>query len=532
MLRSVLVCVTALTACTLGASPLGDLPGDQDSSMTTAAQTTKSGPTTTTNPTEGDPGSTGPGMPGTTSTGSSSSSSSSGGDDTGEPTGSAWEQYCEYINTHGGECDPNVDMAPDLGYPGSGFIVHEWGTDTIVVGSNGHPQRGLHHEEEDLPAFVYDRVGAGQLEGSTAVIVKMETPVTYFYSDAPLGAKVSVGFPEGVFTQWYPAVSQFTPAITAPGAIAKHVVYDDPVLNPAFPFLGDECRTKYADITGGLLDWGTVEILGRGVDASVPDAPLADFTWSHARAVDANLLKISGVPGAAVPQHERFLFYRGLGNFPLPLTITASEGPALAVANNSATAVGRVFVVHVDSERGAFLEWKDGLKNGASLGTDAPSLAPAPPLDLYAAALAERVTDALDATGLYHDEAVAMVETWKRQWFSTPGLRVLYLVPQPWTEASIPLTVEPAPQSTTRVMMIRTEVITVEQELVDVDAAGELADLDDPAMVAAGKQHFLDLGRFAEPRLRRASALLGDPAYLVDFLAMILHADTRVAAGE
>ncbi len=36
--------------------------------------------------------------------------------------------------------------------------MHEWGTDTVVVGSDGSLQRGLHHEEEDLPAFVYDRL--------------------------------------------------------------------------------------------------------------------------------------------------------------------------------------------------------------------------------------------------------------------------------------------------------------------------------------------------------------------------------------
>ncbi len=64
-------------------------------------------------------------------------------------------------------------------YPGQGFIVHEWGTDTIVVGSNGSLQRGLHHEEEDLPAFVYDRMKAGTLISSSAVALgddQMERP--------------------------------------------------------------------------------------------------------------------------------------------------------------------------------------------------------------------------------------------------------------------------------------------------------------------------------------------------------------------
>lgn len=45
-------------------------------------------------------------------------------------------------------------------------------------------QRGLHHEEEDLPAFVYDRARAGATMGIPSVAVsKMETPVTYFYSE-------------------------------------------------------------------------------------------------------------------------------------------------------------------------------------------------------------------------------------------------------------------------------------------------------------------------------------------------------------
>src|SRR5690348_11904858 len=48
-------------------------------------------------------------------------------------------------------------------YGGQGFVVHEWGTNTVVVGSDGSMQRGLHHEEEDLPAFVYDRLKAGGL---------------------------------------------------------------------------------------------------------------------------------------------------------------------------------------------------------------------------------------------------------------------------------------------------------------------------------------------------------------------------------
>lgn len=43
---------------------------------------------------------------------------------------------------------------------------------------------------------------------------------------------------------------------------------------------------------------------------------------------------------------------------------------------------------------------------------------------------------------------------------------------------------------------------------------------------------FRDLGRFAEPRFRRASALLGNPSYGARFLSKIGTANTIIAAGE
>ncbi len=144
-----------------------------------------------------------------------------------------------------------------LAYPGHGFIVHEWGTNTIVVGSDGSLQRGLHHEEEDLPAFVYDRMKAGAVLGSPVVVVsKMETPVTYFYSDTPRTVDVAVDFPRGVLTQWYPAVRSFSPPLLQhwQGPNGAQVV--DPVLDPTVEFGSDNCKEQYSHPALGRLDWG------------------------------------------------------------------------------------------------------------------------------------------------------------------------------------------------------------------------------------------------------------------------------------
>jgi hypothetical protein len=443
--------------------------------------------------------------------GTPSSSGSSGNDSAGSDVGGT--------GSSGG--------TTQQGYPGSGFVVHEWGTDTVVVGSDGSLQRGLHHEEEDLPAFVYDRLKAGAILGqslSESVTIKMETPVTYFYSDEPRKVTAQVGFPKGVLTQWYPAVTAFMPPIAAPNSLLQNqpLSYADPVLDPSFAFSTEQCREKFGTIAGGSLDWGEVSILPRKADVSakVPPAALDAFTWSFAREVDSNPVEI------AAGETEKFLFYRGLGDFELPVKVTTAAGGKISLHNAFNGAVGSVFFINVDGEHGAFREHSAGIAPQGSLTDTAPSLYGANPLATYAEKLGQSVTQALDATGLYHDEAVAMVNTWKRQWFKTPGTRLLYVIPQAWTDASIPLTISPKPDVMLRVMLIRVEVITPEQEALDVAALQEMA-----TDTAAGRAHFTALGRFAEPRLRRALALQSSPSGLL-LLDELKSASSAVAAGE
>jgi hypothetical protein len=252
----------------------------------------------------------------------------------------------------------------------------------------------------------------------------------------------------------------------------------------------------------------------------MPAAPLEKFGWSFARAVDSNPVR---TPNG---ETEQFLFYRGLGDFELPVAITAKAGGSLALANHFSEAIGSVFVVNVDAGRGAFAVHPEGIAPGATLADTAPSLEGARPLDAYAGELGDAVTAALDATGLYHDEATAMVNTWKRQWFRTPGTRLLYVIPQGWTDASIPLTLAPKPEVTLRVMLIRVEVITPEQEGSDVAAVEGFG-----AAPSLARAHFAALGRFAEPRLRRALTLSPSPAGAA-YLAEIRTANTAVASGE
>ena len=410
-------------------------------------------------------------------------------------------------------------------YPGSGFVVHEWGTNTIVVGTDGTTLRGLHHEEEDLPAFVYDRKSPSVAHSSAQV--KMETPVAYFYSDKPLTAHVEVSFPNGVLTQWYPAVVSYFPWSLDKG---------DPVLDKSFPYSSPECRATFGAMKDGRLDWGNVEVLARDATPMLPDAPLDTFTWSHARDVAANAVRVTGKGSSDValpPQEERFLFYRGLGNFPLGVKITAQPGSAgddggVVLANGEGENVGAVFILRVEADHAAFKVVPGGIAPNGSLAETAPPATQ--PIDAYAQDLAKAMVVELDKAGLYHEESIAMVKTWARQWFRTPGVRVLYLAPRARTDAQIPLTVIPAPIEMVRVMVIRVEALTRVEEQADLVAAHNL---DAAASVrSSAEAYFAGLGRFAEPRLRRAFAQMTAGPTAISYLDALSGADASIRVGE
>src|SRR5579871_5661493 len=92
-----------------------------------------------------------------------------------------------------------------------GLVVHEWGTFLAMNGSDGVSLDGMYHEEHALPAFVHAR-SRDQLHIPSAGI-KGETPVIYFYTDRVESVRVRVGFPQGIWTQWYPNAQFLGPSL-------------------------------------------------------------------------------------------------------------------------------------------------------------------------------------------------------------------------------------------------------------------------------------------------------------------------------
>lgn len=367
------------------------------------------------------------------------------------------------------------------------LIVHEWGTFLTVQGSDGVTQGGMVDSEENLPGFVCERPLNGRSRAN--LFLKMETPVTYFYADKPRKVHVQVGMTNGLLTHWFPTVVGFGPAVNAkdPGADSN-------------------------------LDWGEVELIpdrlsqGQRSTGSLPDSPAAslrevenDNTWQFARETDAAFVKV-----AKRHELEKFLFYRGVGSFDLPLQVVATDDSStsaqLTICNRGKERLQGIFAIHVDQHTIRCGALPDLLARASQSSKPDVDTRPAVDLTQGVEAAKQQVAASLVAAGLYPKEARAMVNTWEQSYFRTEGLRLLYILPRATVDEVIPIQVQPAPDQLVRVMIGRVEVLTPSAERQIERAVADL-DAKDPLVRKTAQAELDQLGRLREPVLRRLMSL-------------------------
>lgn len=313
-------------------------------------------------------------------------------------------------------------------------VVHEWGTFTTVAGVDGQAVKWLPlGGPTDLPCFVdvyknrVYKVLAGSSEApvpityeaarsSLVATVRMETPVIYFYSDKPTAVGVRVKFPRGLITEWFPYAT-----VTQP-QVHPEVLSDPSVVS--------------------MIDWPYVEI-APGRQVTFPQGNGTSHYYA-ARATDAAPLRVGG-------NDEKFLFYRGVASFPVPISAALTE-EGVKLTNLGTDPIPGVIL----------LENRAGKLSFTTIGTlTGPTTVARPTAVSDVKELRAKLIEFLKGTGLYQREAEAMVETWRDSWFEE-GTRVFYVVPPAAVDRILPLTVTPAPASVARVFVGRMELITPE----------------------------------------------------------------------
>jgi len=250
----------------------------------------------------------------------------------------------------------------------------------------------------------------------------METPVLYFYAPSEQTVSVKVSFAKGVITEWYPHATRVEPAAT---------LWDGILLND--------------NVDDGSIAWDAVTL------APSQTAPLPtdqrENRYYAARQTTSTPLRVNTSAG---PQYEKFLFYRGVSNFTVPISAQLQPENKLRVENRSAQPIPSTILFERRGEKIGF-RINGVLQNEAVL--EAPELTAT--LDSLASALEGILID----QGLYQNEAQAMVQTWRDSWFEG-GSRLLYIVPAEFVNNVLPLTISPAPTQITRVFVGRLELVT------------------------------------------------------------------------
>jgi len=396
----------------------------------------------------------------------------------------------------------------------TGYVAHEWGTFTSVQGADGVLLDWRPLETTRLPNFVYDwnhpglnRQPAGGLGPKSGMITlqRMETPVIYFYSPKQQSVDVSVQFPQGFITEWYPQAAQIGPStVPVPPAVATVDAWAHHVgLSPAFTFASFLSKPP---IKESRIRWTHLDIVPQRQNPSLADALPLDRSGSHyfsARGTDSDYLRASSLAATnPAPETEKFIFYRGVGRFGTPLQVTMASEDEAVLSNIGEEALEHLFVLQLHDHEGNFL-YVDHLAPGQQRRLTIHSPATGLPVEKLTRQLGDHMAESLVKAGLYPREADAMVKTWTDSWFQEDGVRVLYLLPRSWTDRTLPLTLEPAPRDLVRVMVGRAEVIlpTVQRDLTDALIKASKGNLQ--AREEAMRQ-FKSLGRFGEPALRLA----------------------------
>lgn len=353
--------------------------------------------------------------------------------------------------------------------PPSDLTVHEWGTFTSVADHNGIPMSwAALAAPSDLPCFVY-RLSAQCVKCNATSLVRMETPVLYFYSPRPATVSVHVDLPNGVITEWYPKAT----------GVPKDVTYGN----------------------GGKLDWRDIQVLP-GVALAYPGDGSASHYYA-ARETDSAPLRVED-------EQEKLLFYRGVANDGVVLDARLSAEGNMELRNKSRDPIP--FAVWFEN-RGGRTGYRVARDLSATVTLDPPELT------TDVAALHRDLAAGLTAAGLYPREAAAMIETWRDSWFEE-GMRVFYILPRPAVDPVLPLKVAPAPAATARVFVGRVEVLSdaMEQSLRAALASGDTA-----ALARCGRF----LGPFVEQMQQKAFVTIAQASR-----AFMDHAAAQLASNR
>ena len=327
--------------------------------------------------------------------------------------------FCSVAFGLAGLCIAAWLVAKEQGAPY--LTVHEWGTFTSIGGKEGRaaewsPLTG----STDLPGFV-EHLSTDDFKLGLRGTIRMETPVMYFYSTQDVTVSVRVAFAKGVITEWYPRVGRIEPS----GVLHNASL--------------DQMQGS------GTIAWKDIAVS----PDLVGDFPHEDQQNRYYAARETASSPII-VKTPAGDEQEKFLFYRGVSAYPLPLSAKLEPDGKLAVKNLGQEEIPTIILFERRGDAA-------GYRSAGALADE--TVLDRPELTGRLDSLSTELEGILVAKDLFSDEARAMVTTWQDSWFEE-GSCLIYIMPSSFIENVLPVSIDPAPAQIVRVFVGRLEIVT------------------------------------------------------------------------
>jgi predicted transcriptional regulator len=349
----------------------------------------------------------------------------------------------------------------------SGLTVHEWGTFTSHYTDSGTPYQNVHKVlDEKAPDFVHfidfencdinctdrykdDYWFVNRKLELDDISIKMETPVLYFYSKKEItDLEINVGFPMGSISEFYPLPIQKEDL----NYVKSHVKFKDRagelvdginIVN-SIPYLSFKNYYGYAKWRINILSPNTSAI------PSNPDSIVSNV-WLAPRKTASNIIESGN-------EREKYIFYRGLASFTNPVIPKYTKSSNLLVTNTTQENLKYVLVYEITKDGRRFIWDIKGINANESVIFQRNNSIIND--NNWNSNFKPKFIEALVESGLYKDEAEAMLNTWNQSYFGKPGIKIFWITPRSFTDKILPISFSIQPEKLERVMIGRTEIDT------------------------------------------------------------------------
>jgi hypothetical protein len=327
------------------------------------------------------------------------------------------------------------------------FELHEWGVFGVYPNVK-YANADMKAEWESLPKFMYGFVKEKTVPECPTAVWK---PIVYIHTKDAFPLSMTVRFPKGMPTVWYPAAANMIGDLK--GLImADRLDWNLQVNQRPQAFLncfkGTEIETKIETELEAELKTKLE------TERKLKEAQLTPWVALARKPESAQVFAEVGFDNHGLPVYyddEKFVYYDGLVPAPqyIKFSTLQKDLDSLRIENSATFEIPAFFILdRSDKDRIRFGSLNNA--KGKNFIVPMQEIKPAE----WPAEAEKTIAAAMVTAGLNKDEAESAIAIWRKDFFENDGVTLLWLLPQAEYDKLLPLSLNPPAKKLVRVGLV------------------------------------------------------------------------------